>query len=319
MCGRKIKYRAVDSVLTELEEMVRIFGPGVAIFFCADNFFANRRQAKELLRRIIEQKLVIEGGLQMRIDAICKKDLKIDDELLSLMYDAGIRMVYLGLESPNQETLDAYNKRLSVEQIEVGVKALAKRRFHTHGMFVLGGDTDDEQVFPRTVKFARKIKVHTVQFLGLMPLPGTPLYYRLESEGRIISRNWSLYNGNCAVIAPKQMSPHRLQVGAMWASSKFYSRAWTAWLILLSLPYIFWLLIRYNRLRINLLKAGWYLALKKEKIHRVITDRLPPEVQDKIRHSIRLPVVRLWARNQVAMVKKQVRSYERSLRARKVV
>lgn len=317
MCGRKIKYRPVESVLEELDQLIKIYGPGVAIFLCSDNFFANKKQAKELLIGIIERKLVIEGGLQMRIDAICNKKLEINDELLSLMYEAGIRMVYLGLESPNQETLDIYNKHLSVKQIEIGVKALAKQRFHTHGMFAIGGDTDDERVFKRIVKFARKIRVHTVQFLDLMPLPGTSLCHRLEGEGRIISRNWSLYNGNFAVIAPKQMSSHSLQVGAMWASSKFYSRAWTAWLVLLSLPYIVWLLIRYPRLMLNVLKATWYIALRKKEIQKVITDRLPPKVQDKIRHSIRLPVVRLWARNQVSMVKKQVRNYERSLRVQK--
>ncbi len=64
--------------------------------------------------------------------------------------------------------------------------------------------------------------------------------------------------------------------------------------------------------------AGWYLALKRKEIQKIITDKLPPEVQDKILHSIRLPVVRLWARNQIAMVKVQVSSHERSLRVRKV-
>ena len=313
MCGRKIKHRAVESILTELKELIAIYGPGVSIFFCADNFFALKSQAKQLLQGIIDRKLIIEGGLQMRIDAVCNKKLEVDDDLLSLMYDAGIKMVYLGLESPNQETLDSYGKRLTIQQIEVGVRALARRRFHTHGMFAIGGDTDDETVFKKIVKFARRIKIHTVQFLDLMPLPGTPLYYRLEKEGRIIDKDWNKYNGNFALIKPLRMSSHRLQVGSMWATSKFYSRSWTAWMIFLSLPRILWLLIRYHRLRLNVLKAGFSLLTKKKDILRVITYKLSPDVQAKIIHSIRLPLIRLWARNQVGMVKAQVRGHTKLL------
>ena len=315
MCGRQIRHRTVESILTELKEMIAIYGPGVSIFFCADNFFAQKSQAEELLREIIRQKLIIEGGLQMRIDTVCNKKLEVDDDLLSLIYEAGIKMVYLGLESPNQETLDIYGKRLTIRQIEVGVGALARKGLHTHGMFALGGDTDDETVFKKVVKFARRIRLHTAQFLDLMPLPGTPLYQRLDGEGRILTKKWGMYNGQFAVIKPKLMSPHRLQVGSMWATAKFYSRFWTAWMIFLSLPQILWLLIRYHRLRLNVVKAGFALLAKKKDILRIISDKLPPDVEAKIIHSIRLPVIRFWARNQLGMVKAQVRGYEKLLRA----
>jgi anaerobic magnesium-protoporphyrin IX monomethyl ester cyclase len=315
MCGRKIKHRAVESILTELKQLIGIYGPSVSIFFCADNFFAQQSQAEELLRGIIDRKLVVEGGLQMRIDTVCNKKLEVDDELLSLMYEAGIKMVYLGLESPNQETLDSYGKRLTIRQIEVGVRALAKKKFHTHGMFVLGGDTDDKTVFKKLVKFARRIKVHTVQFINLMPLPGTPLYYRYEREGRILTKDWNKYNGQFAVTKPRLMSAHELQVGTMRAVAKFYSRPWTAWLIFLSLYQILWLLIRYHRLRLNVAKACIALLTKKKDILQIITDRLSPHVQARIIHSIRLPFIRLWAHNQVKMVKAQVRGHTKLLRA----
>jgi radical SAM superfamily enzyme YgiQ (UPF0313 family) len=312
MC-ENIKYRLIGSVLDEVEQLCRIYGPGVEIFFCSDNFFAKRRQAKELLRGIIERKLVIKGGLQMRIDTICNRNMVIDRQLLDLIYEAGIRAIYLGLESPNQKTLDAYNKRLTVKQIEVGVRALVEKGFHIHGMFALGGDHDDESVFKKVVKFCRKIKIHTVQFLDLMPLPGTPLTDRLEEEGRIISRKWSTYNGNFAVIIPKKMSSYRLQMGSLWASAKFYSYGWTAWLMFLSLPKASWFFIRYHRLRVNMLKAFIALLAKKKNILAIINHRLPLDVRSKIYRPIIIPVIRIWARNQVGKVKAQIRSHKKFL------
>ncbi|MBU0727589.1 cobalamin-dependent protein, partial [Patescibacteria group bacterium] len=98
MCG-KMKYRPVESVLAELEKLIQIYGPGVSIFFCSDNFFAYKKQAISLLKGIIELDLDIEGGLQMRADTICNRKMEINEEILSLMWDARIRMQYLGLES----------------------------------------------------------------------------------------------------------------------------------------------------------------------------------------------------------------------------
>lgn len=314
MC-ENIKYRLVKSILDELEHLCRIYGRGVEIFFCSDNFFARLKQAKELLRGMIERGLTIKGGLQMRIDTICNKSLKVNEELLDLIYRAGIRTIYLGLESPNQKTLDAYNKRLKVEQIEVGVRALVEKGFHTHGMFALGGDEDDESVFRKAVELCRRIKLHTVQYLDLMPLPGTPLADRLEKEERIVSKEWSIYNGNFAVILPKKMSSYRLQVGSLWASAKFYSWSWTIWLIFLSLPKILWLLIRYHRLRLNVIKAGIALLAKKKNILRIINDRLPPDVRSRIHRPIIIPVIRIWARSQISKVKAQVRPHRQFLLA----
>ncbi|MBU0728085.1 radical SAM protein, partial [Patescibacteria group bacterium] len=313
MCGR-MKYRPVESVLEELQRLIRIYGPGVSVFFCSDNFFAYKKQAIALLKGIIELDLDIEGGLQMRADTICNRKMEINEEILSLMWDARIRMQYLGLESPKQETLDSYNKRLKVEQIEFAVKALVAKGFHTHGMFALGGDTDDEKVFRELVKFCHRIGIHTVQFLNLMPLPGTPLTARLESEDRVLSREWWKYNGNFAVIIPKQMSSYSLQMGSAWASAKFYSRTWTIWLILLSLPKILWLLLKYNRLKLNAIKAAYALLTKKKNILKILTDKLPSHVQTEMKLAISLPVIRLWALNQVKKVKAQVRPHMRSLR-----
>jgi radical SAM superfamily enzyme YgiQ (UPF0313 family) len=90
-------------------------------------------------------------------------------------------------------------------------------------MFVVGADTDDLATIEETVAFAKAHRLDTVQFSIITPLPGTPFFEQLESEGRIFSKDWSLYDGHHVVFWPKKMSPMELQLGAYHAMRKFYS------------------------------------------------------------------------------------------------
>jgi len=92
-----------------------------------------------------------------------------------------------------------------------------------HGMFVLGSDADDENTARDTVRFCHEMKVDSVQFSVLHPLPGSRLYDILESENRIFTKKWSLYDGSHVVFKPLKMTPIELQSKYIWAWKKFYS------------------------------------------------------------------------------------------------
>lgn len=97
------------------------------------------------------------------------------------------------------------------------------RRHCGDGRFVFGFDHDDADVFERTIGFVRKERLIAAQFAILTPFPGTPLYRRLEAEGRILDRDWSKYDFRHVVFRPHLMSPEQLQQGTDRIIAQFYS------------------------------------------------------------------------------------------------
>jgi radical SAM superfamily enzyme YgiQ (UPF0313 family) len=217
MFGRRV--RVVDPAEV-VKHLVKV-KPHKA-FFYDDNFFISKRRGKELLKLMIEAKLDFPWFAQIRVDSICKGGV-VDQETLDLLWHAGCRIVYLGLESVNPATLKEYHKESSVDDMAGGLEALHKRGIHTHGMFVFGADSDTPETPVQTAEFAVKHGLNSIQFLILTPLPGTRQTAQLESEGRIFTRNWSLYDGHHVVFWPKNMTPYELQVATLDAHKRFYS------------------------------------------------------------------------------------------------
>lgn len=215
MFGRKYRFRSKEKVLDELAQVKDLGGNWV--FFYDDNFIAHKRRTKELLRAMIETKLTPHWTAQVRVE-VAK-----DPELLELMKESGCHTVYIGLESINPGTLEAYNKEQSVEDIENCIKTLHKYGIRIHGMFVLGSDMDTIETIDETVRFAKRNDLETIQFLILTPLPGTQTYRDLDSQGRIISKDWSLYDAHHVVFEPKQMTFYELQSNTIRATKEFYS------------------------------------------------------------------------------------------------
>ena len=211
--GRQYRYRCTESVL---EELTRYQGENV--FFCDDNFTANPKHSKELLREMINRGIKLKRwGAQVRVDAAR------DDELLDLMHRSGCRIVYIGFESINPETLKDYNKQQTVQDIENAISRFHEYGIRVHGMFVFGSDNDTADTIRQTADFALRTNIDTVQFMTLTPFPGTPFYEKLKSEGRILTHDWSLYDGHHTVFQPALVTPEELQVETVKALKRFYS------------------------------------------------------------------------------------------------
>jgi hypothetical protein len=187
------------------------------IFFCDDNFTANRQRIKELCERILKENLKFEWSAQVRVEAAR------DPELLQLMARSGCYVVFVGLESINPATLKAYNKAQDVDSIKECVINFHKFGIKVHGMFVFGSEMDHYQIIRDTVKFSRRIDLDSLQYLILTPVPGTPVYEELEKQNRIICRDWSQYDGHHIVFQPRQFTPYELQTETIRAMKKFYS------------------------------------------------------------------------------------------------
>ncbi len=211
--GRRYRHRSTAGILDELTRY-----RGKNIFFCDDNFAANPRLTKELLQGMIGSGIKLKRwGAQVRVDAAR------DDELLSLMKRSGCAIVYIGFESINPATLKSYNKQQTVADIEEAIRRFHDHGIRIHGMFVFGADTDTVETIRQTANFAEQNKIDSIQFMILTPFPNTPFYNKLEAEGRILTRDWSLYDGHHTVFQPALLAPEELQLETVKAMKRFYS------------------------------------------------------------------------------------------------
>jgi len=209
--GRKYRFRSAESVTQELE-----LRKANTLFFCDDNFAAYPKRTHTLLNFMLKNK-IRNWACQVRCD------IARDNSLVDLMAKAGCKVVCVGFESVNDLTLKAYEKKQTLEEIIGAIRSFHKRRIKIHGMFILGSDNDNRRTIWDTVRFAKRHKIDTLQMSVLTPFPGTKVYNELEREGRIFTKDWSLYDGQHIVFRPKLLSARELQVNILRAYSKFYA------------------------------------------------------------------------------------------------
>jgi radical SAM superfamily enzyme YgiQ (UPF0313 family) len=214
MFGKKYRFRSTGNVIEELRRYDR---RGNSVFFYDDNFTANGERSKELLRAMIRERFKFSWTTQVRAD------VARDIELVRLMKKAGCHTVYIGFESVNPESLDAMKKKQTVADLVQAARVLRRNGIHIHGMFVLGFDQDDWKTVKKTVRFAKKARLSTTQFLILTPLPGWEFYNRMQAEHRLRFRDWALYDAHHAVFDPARFSLFDLQKAQIFCHRKFYS------------------------------------------------------------------------------------------------
>lgn len=214
MFGRRYRFKSIDRVM---EEIKAVASDARHIFFIDDNFAADKKRTKALLRAILDNNLKIEWSAQMRTD------IARDQELVELIAKTGCFQVYIGFESINPETLLLYNKSQKVEDIDSCIRLLKSHSIHIHGMFVLGSDRDNIQTIRDTQKYAKKLDIESIQFMMLTPLPGTPVFEELKDQKRLIHTDWSKYDAHHAVFEPKLMTAFELHIKTLRAMAKFYS------------------------------------------------------------------------------------------------
>jgi anaerobic magnesium-protoporphyrin IX monomethyl ester cyclase len=220
MFGRKLRSRSVENVMEELRR-----AQPERVFFYDDIFIVDKKQAKALFRQMIAEGVTPQWTAQIRADSLYKSKttLEPDHELMQLMRDSGAFLVYVGFESITQEGLDSYNKKQTVEHITTSIKLLHDYGIGVHGMFVVGSDMDTRETVRATVDFAVEHKIDTIQMMMLTTLPGTAFDVQMRADGRVLTDDYSLYDGHHCIIAPKNMTPYELQMETWKGMLRFYS------------------------------------------------------------------------------------------------
>ncbi len=210
--------RPTEAILEEIREM-KALGHKL-LFFVDDNVTSNMRQAKELFRALAPLKVRWVG--QASIDAAH------DDEFLRLLKASGCQGLLFGFETLNEQNLRQMKKRFNTARggYEAALKNLRRHGLRLYITFILGYDEDTDDTFDEALAFAKKHRFYITAFNHLTPFPGTPLYDRLEREGRLRFEKWWLdpdYRYNMLPFWPKRMTPEAVQQKCVEARTKFYS------------------------------------------------------------------------------------------------
>jgi len=209
--GRKPFQKPVEDVI----EDIRRHGARKLIFVDL-NLIADRAYAHQLFRALTPLRLQWYG--------LATVLLADDEELLELAAQSGCRGLLMGLESISPENLRASRKGFnSPDRFVRLVEKLHEHGIALQGCFVFGLDGDEPDVFLKTARFAVEARIDLPRFAIVTPFPNTGLYKRLQSEDRILTRNWELYDGQHVVFQPRKMSVRELSEGTEIAWKHAYS------------------------------------------------------------------------------------------------
>jgi len=210
--GPMYRYRPIPEVLDEFEGIDHN-----RVFIVDDNILGTSKNSIERARQLF--KGIIERGIKK--DWVCQASINFadDESLLALASESGCRTVLLGIESEKAEGLIETNKRLNLKK---GTEHYAEvfSKIHKHGISVIGAmiyglDSDSEEDLYARSEFLVQSDIDTHQANILTPLPGTPLFERLKTEGRLTATNfpddWDRYHCFDVVYKPKKMSSEKLK------------------------------------------------------------------------------------------------------------
>ena len=257
--GLRMPYRMRDP-----EQVVAEFladGQPYAVF--VDNNLGSRPDYLKSLCRAL-------APLERIWSAAVTLDVTDDPALVREMALAGCTGVFIGFESLTDENLTVSRKKTPrAADYARRVRLLHDHGIQVNGSFVLGFDADGPDVFPRTAEWIEENRLECATFHILTPYPGTPLFRRLEREGRLLHRDWSLYDTAHVVFRPARMTETQLAEGYVWLYERLFSHAsiwrrrphdWRAVAPYLAMSYLykrsnrFWHLL----IRSNLTHAVWW-------------------------------------------------------------
>jgi anaerobic magnesium-protoporphyrin IX monomethyl ester cyclase len=220
MMGHKMRLRAVQNVVDEVEYIIRSF-PGVkSIFFEDDTFTANKKRCMDISREMIRRGVRISWTANARAD--------IDYETMRAMKDAGCRCLCVGFESGSPALLESIKKRVTVERMQKFMDDAKKAGVLIHGCFIVGHPGETKATMQETLELAKRLNPDAVQFYPTMVYPGTEAYEWYKKKGLISTYDFSkwltphgLHN---TVIRTEELSSEDLVRFCDYSRRAFYLR-----------------------------------------------------------------------------------------------
>ena len=207
--------RPINQVMDEIAVLKK-----KVVFFVDDNLYANKARFKQFLMEL--------AGMNIKWACQISINIAQDDELLRLMRDSGCFLALVGIESFHSGNLKLMNKEWNTSNLnyDEAIKKIKSYGIMIYGTFVFGYDFDTADSFKYAVDFAIKHKFFIANFNPLYPMPGTPLYHRLENEKRLLFDRWWLnrdfYYGK-SMFQPKGLSADDLEAYCFQAKREFNS------------------------------------------------------------------------------------------------
>ena len=186
MHGLKYRLRSPKNVVDEMERDIQNCPEvlkGGEFFFEDDTFTVDKDRAMGICEEILSRNLNITFSVNARTDTA-------DEELFRMMKRAGCRETLVGFESGDQGMLDGMHKNATLEDARHFMEIAKKTGIDVHGCFVLGLPGETKETMEKTIQFALELDLHTVQFSGAVPFPGTSYYDYCEKEGLIRAGSW---------------------------------------------------------------------------------------------------------------------------------
>ena len=226
--GRTPRTKTREQVLSELEALYSHGWRG-GVFFVDDNFIGNKRKLKEKILPAVSSWMK-DRGYPFSFTTEASVNLADDEELMDAMVDAGFTNVFLGIESPNEESLEECGKVQNTGRDLVAcIRKIQSRGMLVHGGFIVGFDNDSPTVFERLIQFIQDSGI-IVAMVGLLNAPkGTRLYQRMIRENRLL-KDMSGDNTDYSMnFIPKMDYPILLKgyqqiVSAIYSPKAYYQR-----------------------------------------------------------------------------------------------
>ena len=255
--GLHIPYRMRDpeDIRRQFEEQNQPYA-----VFIDNNLGSNRDYLRRLCRAL--------RPLEKLWSAAVTLDVTDDPGLIREMALAGCNGVFIGFETLTDANLVHARKRTpKAEDYARRIRILHEHGIQVNGSFVVGFDGDTRETFPRLADWIEENRMECATFHILTPYPGTPLFRQMETEGRLLHRNWDLYDTAHVVFRPRHMEPEELLLGYDWLYRRLFShssiwrrrpREWGAVPTYLAGCYLY---KRSNRL--------WHFLIKHRLVRRV--------------------------------------------------
>ncbi|TFF96582.1 MAG: radical SAM protein [Promethearchaeota archaeon] len=230
---KKLKYRT-KSIKRVMKEIYDINWDNNFIFFVDDNFTIRINRTKKILKTIIKSGVPnnIYFTCQSRIDTLYR-----NPDLINLMDKAGIRQIFLGIESMHQQSLDRMNKKnITPSMTKKVVKMLQDFGICIHGGVIIGYPGENKTMVRQTIQFIKDLELDFVQFTPITAFPGTDFFKEMEDKNKIRSKNYRRYDLFYSMMETDELSEKELHQLVIEAYSYYYLSG--DWLRLLTKRYM---------------------------------------------------------------------------------
>jgi len=209
--GTRQRHKPIHDIITDIESC-----KGKNLFFLDDNITSDKRYAKELFAKMIQYKKIWVGQASIQVAG--------DTELLKLAYKSGCRALLIGFESMSDYSINQYRKTLkTMDENILAIKKLQDHGIMTMASLIFGLDSDTHEAFDVAYEFLTRSKPAFFQACVMTPYPGTPVFDKLLSQGRILTDDWNRFDASKVIIRPENISPEELLEGYNKIKWHFYS------------------------------------------------------------------------------------------------